>query len=103
MKHIFSAPTSDAPASSVPTVRVEAGWDRPLQHFFLNIWKLDAQGTQTEMLYTSLSEPRGGGFELLDELIEKVEAHQVEAPEGFYERLYLDEAFNESCNDVKQW
>ncbi|QKG59122.1 hypothetical protein GKZ68_20790 (plasmid) [Hymenobacter sp. BRD128] len=103
MKHIFSAPAADAAAGSAPTLRIDAGWDRILQHFFLTIWQLDAQGNQAEMLYTTLSEPRGGGLQSLDELIEKVEAHQVEAPEGFYERLYLDEAFEESSNAVKFW
>lgn len=103
MKHLFSAATGDAPTGSTPTVRIDCGWDRRLQHFFLNIWKLDAVGTQTEMLYTSLGEPRGGGLETLEELIEKVEAQQVEAPEGFYERLWLDESFNEGSNEVKMW
>jgi hypothetical protein len=98
MKHIFSAPASDLRA-----VRIDCGWDRILEHFYLNIWKLGADGEQVEALYTSLSEPRGGGLATVDEVIEKIDAQGAEAPEGFYEDLWFDQAFNESSNEVKMW
>ncbi|GAA4366104.1 hypothetical protein GCM10023185_37000 [Hymenobacter saemangeumensis] len=94
MKHAFSANATES-----RPVDVHCGWDRTLQHHFLTV--CEAGLLPEGIIYTSLIE-RGGGLPDVDAVADKLEALGIAAPEGFYERIYLDEAFNEG-NGLKQW
>lgn len=98
MKHAFSTTATSAATESQP-VDVQCGWDRILQHHFLTV--CEAGRLPEGIIYTSLME-RGGGLPDVDTVAEKLEKLGIEAPEGFYERIYLDEAFDEG-NGFMQW
>ncbi|QIL78401.1 hypothetical protein [Hymenobacter sp. HDW8] len=93
-KHLFSSTTRAG-----QRVNVQCGWDRPLQHHYLTVFAGEA--VPENVLYTSLMER--GGLPDVDSLADHLEELSIEAPEGLYERLWLDAEFNESSNEVKQW
>ncbi len=64
---------------------VIAGWDRPLQEFFLTVFELDNEDWP---VWSTLDEPSMFDKETTDHLQVVLEADlQVEAPEGFWERV----------------
>lgn len=88
-------------ASSGQQVQVQCGWDRPLQHHHLTVWEAPQEPAGREVLYTCLVE-RGGGLPDVDAVADELEKLGIEAPEGLYERLWLDESFNQG-NGLTQW
>jgi hypothetical protein len=48
-----------------PDKEILVGWDRPLQHYFLTVFKKDAADDEEDVIWSSLDDPhatRGGGL-----------------------------------------
>ncbi|GAA4509485.1 hypothetical protein GCM10023172_43050 [Hymenobacter ginsengisoli] len=97
MKHAFSTTATCAATESQP-VDGQCGWDRMLQHPFLTVCQVGR--LPRDIIYPSLMER--GGLPDVETVAEKLKNLGIVAPKGFYERIYLDEAFDEG-NGFQQW
>lgn len=89
---------------------VDAGWDRPLGHHYLNIEREDAPQEEHALLYSSLYDrtlfaPERGRLMAgltVEELAAKLTAHGITPPDGFLEALE-DDARNNVGNAIRHW
>jgi hypothetical protein len=75
---------------STDVFHIMAGWDSPLQHYFLNVQAIHA--APDEWVYDNLSDPDlplGGGMTLAD-VKARLAALQVTPPSRLYENLEQD-------------
>jgi len=101
-KHFFQAVLPDQNLS------VDCGWDRPCQHFYLNVERTDAPNDE-EPIYISMYDARLfnrpgpflGGL-MLDELRERLEELCITPPTGLIDALNEDQRVNRG-NAVTTW
>jgi len=68
---------------------VVLGWDPPLQHFFVDVWKAGSKARQP--FYTSMAEPKGG-FSTIDGLKKKLAQLGVTVSESTLSQVAQDRA-----------
>lgn len=71
-------------------VEVMAGWDNPMQHFYLTVFDLDGDADE-ETVWDTLMHPDnrdGTGTERLDAQLATM---SINVPEGFWEKVRLKE------------
>ncbi|MDL2342861.1 hypothetical protein QOL99_01730 [Deinococcus sp. MIMF12] len=89
---------------------VDAGWDRPLGHHYLNIERENAPEEEDALLYSSLydrtlfSPERGRLMAGLttEELAAKLTEHGIRPPDGFLQALE-DDARKNVGNAIRHW
>lgn len=95
-KHFYRA------QQAARTLQVDVGWDRPCQHFYLNIEDAQAPEDQEPLLYAPLyddrtyGEGRGvlrGGLDV-DEVRERLAEFGITPPDGLLEALNNDARLN---------
>jgi hypothetical protein len=74
-------------------ITVLLGWDRPLQHVFLDVTKESNDRKTEEMLYSNLDDPRSGGQGLVY-YRSKVSDLGLCLPETMYAEVEKDQANN---------
>ena len=73
-------------------VEVMAGWDRPLQHYFLTVFDLDATDDESETLWSTLEYPDEAADQAgTVRLQEQLKSMNITAPDGFWERVERNE------------
>lgn len=73
-------------------IEVVAGWDRPLQEFFLTIQFLDTSPTEElEFLYSNLDEPSSRDLDYYQAVIAR---HQILVPDLFWPSIQDDQRLN---------
>lgn len=72
------------------TLYVVAGWDRPLQTYFIGI----TDSLDDEHIYNSIWAKRSGDKFTLDDLARVLEEHEIWAPAEFYSVLQQDQDHN---------
>lgn len=65
-------------------VEISAGWDRPCQEFFLNLFNFDPDA-ESEVDWSTLDEP--GDDRTTDRIREVIRGFGISLPEGFWERV----------------
>lgn len=106
-KHFFTHPGNE---QEPRTLNVDAGYDRPCGHFYLNVEDGQAQDEDEEQVYISMYDPklftreRGafmGGL-TLDELKAKFTELHITPPAGLLEVLNEDARLGRG-NAVRHW
>jgi len=76
-------------------VEVMAGWDNPLQGYFLSIFKLDLENDDEELLYDNLADKDLSstmGFARSTGYFKTILEHfEIVVPDGFWERVERNE------------
>lgn len=89
-------------------LEVLAGWDRPLQGFFMHIEKLEApegEDGAVPYLYDNLDDdklPLGGLSRSFDYFLPILKQHGIEVPAAMIEDIKADGAVNMG-NKVRRW
>lgn len=71
-------------------VEVMAGWDRPLQHFFLTVFDLDPDAEE-ETVWNTLDHPDARDAHGTERLDAQLAIMGIEVPESFWEKVHLRE------------
>lgn len=69
-------------------VQVIAGWDRPLQEYFLTVFL----SGDDEVWWSTMDEPSPADKFSTEHLQQKLASFGIEAPQGFWERVQRREA-----------
>jgi len=72
-------------------VEVMAGWDRPLRHYFLTVFDMDASDDEPETVWSTIDFPSAGDSLSTVRLEAKLLDMGIQAPEGFWERAHRQE------------
>ncbi|GGN46547.1 MULTISPECIES: hypothetical protein [Deinococcus] len=83
-------------------LKVQAGWDRPLQYFYLVIERLQRQQGEPTLVYCNLDDPQArfdGGL-TLDQVQARLEEHHLPVPAGLLDALREDQRVNRGNHDV---
>jgi hypothetical protein len=70
-------------------IEIMAGWDRPLQHYFLTIFNLDED--EDEVYWSTLDFPSDEDNHGTERLRRQLDSMGIPAPEGFWERVERQE------------
>jgi hypothetical protein len=77
--------------SNVP-VEIMAGWDRPLRHYFLTVFLVDAVDDHgSDVWWSTMEHPSAADNDGTERLQHKLTEHGIVAPEGFWERVHRQE------------
>ena len=68
---------------------VVLGWDPPVQHFFVDVWKAGSKARRS--FYTSMVEPKGG-VSTIEGLKQKLAQLGVTVPEATFSQVAQDRA-----------
>ena len=73
-------------------VSIMAGWDHPLQYFFLTVFNLDAdEDTESDILWGTLGHPDPRDKEGTERIREQLKIMNLEPPKGFWDLLHRQE------------
>jgi len=72
-------------------VEVVAGWDPPLQNYFLTVFDLDADEDESEVAWSAINNPDDEDYRSTDRLQAQLRSMELEAPEGFWDRVHRQE------------
>jgi len=72
-------------------IEVMAGWDRPLRHYFLTVFDLDASDDDPETVWSTLESPSALDNTSTERLRKKLGSMDISVPEGFWERVERQE------------
>lgn len=77
------------PLNQGTQVQVVAGWDRPLQEYFLTVFLLEGDD---EVWWSTMDEPSPADKLRTEHLQQKLASFGIESPQGFWERVQRREA-----------
>ena len=72
-------------------VQVCAGWDRPLQCYFMTVFNLDATDDEDEVIWDDSMDYDSSVLRSTDRLQEKLASFYIDAPKNFWCRVELKE------------
>jgi hypothetical protein len=74
-------------------VEIMAGWDRPLRHYFLNVFLVDAVDDQgSDVWWSTIGNPSDEDSHGTGRLRQQLDSMGITVPEGFWERVERREA-----------
>jgi hypothetical protein len=72
-------------------VEVMAGWDRPLHHYFMTVFDLDAGDDDPETVWDSINSPSVADSQGTARIRAKLYGLGIDPPEGFWELVHRQE------------
>ena len=83
-------------------VEIMAGWDNPMQHYFLTVFDMDEDADE-ETVWSTLDHPDTRDATGTERLDAQLAIMSIDPPEGFWEKVRLKEGNKTHVHMGRQW